>query len=357
VTAAIDEAYGQGWHDAQQAIGRRLLSLISESQPPRPAVWQRRCQHCQQTMEIGQQAETAGQDIFGNHLYVHLICPPVVDVDQEDGDQEPNELPPLSLVKDPAPVALALAPAEPKLLDWERELLAAADARERDLLGIVRAYHAAGQDQEPPSTEGAAAPAPDMLLAVATGQLGGPFIITVTNPAQGAYQLAHIELKHWTGFGTMAAARELEAHGYRILASAVTSRETIGDGWALAAPFVYTAPVAAIEEEDQEPEHPDNYLAGLTMHDVAHDTEEMQAPLPHRVPAASLQVHPMATEPTFEPVLQYLQHDGQAVTYLVTNAVCSLDRGPLHMTMTYTQQQQLDTQRTVCQNCGSDVAL
>lgn len=335
MTAQIDEAYGQGWHDAQQAIGQRLLSLISEATPPRPAVWQRRCQNCQEPLEIGQQAERAGQDVFGNSLFVHYECPVVVDRPTPEGEDQPT--PALSLVKERPELT-----ASDDMAQWGNQLLAAVQVQE-----------------DPPEPEPAAAAAPEMLLAVATGAIGGPFIITVSNPTEGTYQLAHIELMTWRGFSTLAAKRELENAGYRITDDALADRNTLNsDGWSQAAPYCWTAPVVAIEE-DQELTvvHPDNYLAGLTMEPAPAQDQEPEH-LPHREPAATFRVHPLATlTEGFQPILDYVTHDQGRVIYRVMNATCAADRGVLHMTMTYNHHNRLTGQSTACQTCGAEIEL
>lgn len=343
MSAAIEEAYGQGWHDAQEALGQRLLSLISEVDAPRPAVWQRRCQNCQETMEIGQQAEVAGRDVFNNVLYVHFICPTRVEQDQEG--QEEAGAAPLSLVKPVGPMRLALAP----------------QPAQGPVLEVV--------------PEPVAPAAPPVLLAVASGQPGGPYIITVTNPADGSFQLARIELMHWTGFGTLGAQQQLREHGYQILPSALTARGTIGDGWTQMGPCCFTAPVTVIgedqepeqpeQEQDQEPDEqpePENYLEGMTLAPVA-DPEPVELPvalevepqeLPVRTPAASFTVHPLQQlqAPTFEPEMRFVGYADNAAVYQVINAVCSVDQGTLHM-------HTVNGRRTAvtCLTCGSEVSL
>ena len=296
MTAAIEEAYGQGWNDARQAMAGRLLAALTQDVPQPRNGRQWRCQECQQPMEIGQPAEAVGRDVFSNTLWRHPVCPPINE-DQADvvEDQAEAEAQPLALVR---------------LLEPEPEP-AAVRSSDRDLLAML----APGLGEE-------------VLLAVASGHIGGPFIITVSSPEIGDYQRARIELMDWTEFDTGRAAAELAANGFEILPAAEAGRGSLS-GWTQGANQCYTAPVRPLRTE-----------------------------LPHRVPSMP-QVRPLA-ERGQQDLAQYKylgpgEKPGEA-HYKVVNRYCGIDRGTILMTTILTSGQ-IQTYRATCDTCGAEVTL
>jgi hypothetical protein len=193
MSAQLEEAYGQGWIDAQQQIGAQLMAVLTRR--PNLSRVQRRCQTCRQPMLIGEPAVQAGRDVFDNVLYRHDACP--------------------------VPQAAPEAPVAP--------------------LTVV-------QDPQEPS---ASAREPQALLAVATGPHAGPWIITVNEP-YGASHVARTELLHWRTFEAAAASRQLAILGYAIIPTAY-GEDTIG-GWSPRGNGCYTAPVIARPSRHQDPD-------------------------------------------------------------------------------------------------------
>ncbi len=194
MSAQTEEAYGQGWIDAQQQIGAQLMAVLTRR--PNLSRVQRRCQTCRQPMLIGEPAVQAGRDVFDNVLYRHDTCPV---------PQATPELPvaPLTAVQDP---------------------------------------------QQP----SASAREPQALLAVATGPHDGPWIITVNEP-YGARPLAKTEMLHWTTFNPGAASHQLAILGYAIVPTAFQDTSALG-GWSPRGNGCYTAPLIPRSDRHQGPD-------------------------------------------------------------------------------------------------------